>query len=214
MLKLFEIVILWVYYTIPFGFSLIWHVWDISFKLLIILFWLRITDEGSVPEMRIWFILLIQSDLKRCIHLSRSLFLYFNYLVSVTAGGSVSPRGHMYPSSTVDFGWFVVFESINICRVKIVWNCNFVGLLHHPFWLQLDLARLGHLFILFWLWITDEGSVLEMLILSILLIQSGLKWCIHLSRSIFYIFQLLKHLIWLRTTDEGSVPEMRIWSIL
>ena len=27
--------------------------------------------------------------------LSRSLFLYFNYLVSVTAGGPVSPRGHM-----------------------------------------------------------------------------------------------------------------------
>ena len=57
--------------------------------------WLRITDEGSVPEMRIWSVLLIESDLKWCIHLSRSLFLYFNYLVSVTAGGQVSPRGHM-----------------------------------------------------------------------------------------------------------------------
>ena len=55
----------------------------------------RITDEGSVPEMRIWSILLIKSDLKWCIHLSRSLYLYFNYLVSVTAGGPVSPRGHM-----------------------------------------------------------------------------------------------------------------------
>ena len=52
-------------------------------------------DEGSVPEMRIWSILLIKSALKWCIHLSRSLFLYFNYLVSVTAGGPVSPRGHM-----------------------------------------------------------------------------------------------------------------------
>ena len=38
--------------------------------------WLRITDEGSVPEMRIWSILLIKSDLKWCIHLNRSLFLY------------------------------------------------------------------------------------------------------------------------------------------
>ena len=37
-------------------------------------------------------------------HLNRSLFFYFNYLVSVTAGGPVSPRGHMKPSSTVDFG--------------------------------------------------------------------------------------------------------------
>ena len=56
---------------------------------------LRITDEGSVPEMRIWSILLIKSVLKWCIHLSRRLFLYFNYLVSVTAGGPESPRGHM-----------------------------------------------------------------------------------------------------------------------
>ena len=73
------------------------------------LFWLRVTDEVSVPEMRILSILLIKSDLKWCLHLSRSLFLYFNYLVSVTAGGPESPRGHMWPSSTVDFGWFVVF---------------------------------------------------------------------------------------------------------
>ena len=48
-----------------------------------------------VPEMCIWSILLINSDLKWCVHLGRSLFLYFNYLVSVTAGGPVSPRGHM-----------------------------------------------------------------------------------------------------------------------
>ena len=55
-----------------------------------------ITDEGSLPEMRIWSILLINSVLKWCIHLSRSFFYYFNYyLVSVTAGGPVSPRGHM-----------------------------------------------------------------------------------------------------------------------
>ena len=30
---------------------------------------------------------------KWCIHLSRSLYLYLNYLVSVTAGGPMSPRG-------------------------------------------------------------------------------------------------------------------------
>ena len=39
--------------------------------------WLRITDEGSVPKMRIWFKLYIKSDIKWYIHLSRSLFLYF-----------------------------------------------------------------------------------------------------------------------------------------
>ena len=56
--------------------------------------WLRITNEGSIPEMRIWSKLLIKSALKWCIHLSRSLYLYFNYLVSVTAGVPRSPRGH------------------------------------------------------------------------------------------------------------------------
>ena len=40
--------------------------------------WPRITDEGSVSEMRIWSILLIKSDFKWCIHLSRSLFSYCN----------------------------------------------------------------------------------------------------------------------------------------
>ena len=55
---------LWVYYTIPFGFSLFWHVRDISFQLLKLLLWLRTTDEGSVPEMRIWSILWIKSGLK------------------------------------------------------------------------------------------------------------------------------------------------------
>ena len=59
---------------------------------------------GSVPEMRILYILLIQSGSKLCTHLSRSLFFYFNYLVIVTAGGQESPRGHMEPSSMIDFG--------------------------------------------------------------------------------------------------------------
>ena len=36
------------------------------------------TDEGSVPLMRIWSILLIKSDQKWCIHLSRSLFTFYN----------------------------------------------------------------------------------------------------------------------------------------
>ena len=43
--------------------------------------WLRITDEGSVPEMRTWSILLIKSYLKWCIHLSWSLFSYYHTFV-------------------------------------------------------------------------------------------------------------------------------------
>ena len=81
----------------PFWLRLVFrHFWGINFQPFLNYFvWLRITDEGSVPEMRIWSILLIKPDLEWCIHLSRSLFLYFNYLVSVTAGEPRSPRGHM-----------------------------------------------------------------------------------------------------------------------
>ena len=81
------------------------------------------------------------------------------------------------------------FESITIFRIKINWNCNFVGLLHHPLWLQLVLALSDHLFQLlnFFVWsrITDDGSLPEMRIWSILFIKSDLKWCIHLSRNLF-----------------------------
>ena len=49
-LKLIEIVILWVYYTIPFGFSLFRHFWDNTFNFWNDFVWLRITDERSVPE--------------------------------------------------------------------------------------------------------------------------------------------------------------------
>ena len=45
--------------------------------------------------MRIWSILLIISDVKWFIHLSRSLNLNFNYLVSVTAGGPESRRAYV-----------------------------------------------------------------------------------------------------------------------
>ena len=56
------------------------------FNFLNYIVWLRITEEGSVPEMRIWSILLIISDLKWCIHLSRSLFLYsYSYTRSVAS---------------------------------------------------------------------------------------------------------------------------------
>ena len=78
MLKLIIIVILWVYYTIPFSFSLFGDIWASLFNLNFLNYfvWLRITDEGSVPELRIWSILLIKSDIKWCIHLIRTLFLY------------------------------------------------------------------------------------------------------------------------------------------
>ena len=87
-LKFIEIVTLWVYYTIPFGFTLFRQfLASLNSHILNYFIWLRITEEGSVPEMCIWSISnLILFFFKWCIHLSRSLFLNFNYLVSVTAG--------------------------------------------------------------------------------------------------------------------------------
>ena len=77
-LKLIEIVILLVYYTIPFGFSLCWHFRVNIFYIYYHFVWRGIADEGSLPEMRIWTIVLIKPELNWCIHLSRSLFLYLN----------------------------------------------------------------------------------------------------------------------------------------
>ena len=62
---------------VTFGFSLVRN-----FRVNIFYFgnhfvWRRITDEGSLPEMRIWSILLIKSELKWCIHLSKvSFYIY------------------------------------------------------------------------------------------------------------------------------------------
>ena len=50
------IVMLWVYYTIPFGVNFFRHFWDIFFNLFNYFLWLRITDDGSIPEMRTWSI--------------------------------------------------------------------------------------------------------------------------------------------------------------
>ena len=52
------------------------YVVQITYPVYVVIF---VTDEGSVPEMRIWSILLIKSVSKWCIHLSRSLMSYFNF---------------------------------------------------------------------------------------------------------------------------------------
>ena len=63
-------------FTIPYDFSLIWRLFDITFELLNVFVMLRIADEGSVPEMRIWSKLIILSDIKWCMHLNRRRLLY------------------------------------------------------------------------------------------------------------------------------------------
>ena len=69
-LKFIEIVILWIYYMVSLLTSACFCTFVTSlFNFLNYFVRLRITDEGSVPEMRIWSTLLIKSDLKWCIHL-------------------------------------------------------------------------------------------------------------------------------------------------
>ena len=69
-------------YTIPFSLSLFWYFWGTTFNFLNYFVWLRITDEGSVSEKRICSILIGKYDFKWCIHLSRSLFFYLNFISS------------------------------------------------------------------------------------------------------------------------------------
>ena len=87
------------------------------------------------------------------------------------------------------FGWIVAFESINIFRVKIAWNFIFGGLITPSIlalaWFGTFGASLHRLNYFVWLRITDEGSVPKMSIWSILSIKFDLKWCMHLSRSLF-----------------------------
>ena len=77
-----------------------------------------------------------------------------------------------------------------------------MGLLHHPFWLQLRLAFSEHQFQLFnyfvWPRITDDGTIPELHIWSIFLIKSDLKWCIHLqvSRILFLYFNYFVSHCW------------------
>ena len=133
-MKLTEIVILWVYYTVPFGFSLFWHSRVNIFYFWNHFIWRRITDEGLLPEMRIWSILLIISDLKWCLHLSRSLLIFQLLGECHCWWTSESPRAHVGKF----YGRLRLIRSVwehQNFPYEIDWNCNFVGLLHRPFWL-------------------------------------------------------------------------------
>ena len=133
-MKLTEIVILWVYYTVPFGFSLFWHSRVNIFYFWNHFIWRRITNEGLLPEIRIWSILLIISDLKWCLHLCSSLFIFQLLGECHCWWTSESPRAHvakLYGRLQLICS---VWEHQNF-PYEIDWNCNFVGLLHRPFWL-------------------------------------------------------------------------------
>ena len=83
--------------------------WYTTFQLFRLLCLAKDHWWGFGTQSAPWSILLIKSAIQCCIDLSRSPVLYFNYLVGVTAHGLLSPRKHVQPKSTIDFGWFAVF---------------------------------------------------------------------------------------------------------
>ena len=88
-LKLIEIVILWVYYTIPFGFSLLGTFEASLLKFLN--YSVGLTEEGSLPEMRIWSILLIKSEYLNGVHILVEAF----FILEMSGTDIISfPREH------------------------------------------------------------------------------------------------------------------------
>ena len=89
---------------------------------------------------------------------------------------------------------------------KTYWNYNFVGLLHHPFWLQLNLALWVSLLIFFKLLCLakDHWRGFSTRIWSILLINPIKKCCIHSVEVSFYI-----SLIWV---VDWFLSETDVWT--
>ena len=87
-LKFIEILILWIYYMPSLLASASFGTFVTSlFNFLSYFVWLRITDEGSVHEMRIWSILLMKSDLNGVY----ILISFYISTTSLTADGPESP---------------------------------------------------------------------------------------------------------------------------
>ena len=131
------------------------------------------------PKTEILSILLIIFDLKWCIHLSRPLFIFQLLGECRCWWTSESPRAH----ATKFYDRLLLIGSVwehHNFPYKIDWNCNIVGLLHHPFWLQLVLALSGQHFLLL-----KPLYLAKIRIWSILLIIFDLRWCIHLCRRLF-----------------------------
>ena len=75
----------------------------------------------------------------------------FSYMLEIEFFGTFILHALTYWAEIFHMTLFNVLQikfecSIKIFCVKIVWNCYFVGLLHHPFGFSLFLVRLGHLF--------------------------------------------------------------------
>ena len=100
--------------NIPRYFILLFNFWNYFV-------WLRITDEGSVPEMRIWSILLIKSDLKLCKHSSKSIFLY---LIWDLIGQKFQTRREMsFKCKWRSFGQTIMFFPVDLnLKFDLFWE--------------------------------------------------------------------------------------------
>ena len=159
-LKLIEIVILWVYYTIPFGFNLFWHLLVITFQLLKLhcLAGDRWRGFGARNAHMVHIVNLIRLKM---VYTSwwRSLF-EFELLGECHCWlTSESPRAHVAKL----YGRLQLIRSVwrasTFSVLKTDRNCYIVGLLHHPFWLQLILAPFGHYFSTFEITLFGWGSL-------------------------------------------------------
>ena len=105
---------------IPLSSACFRYHWTIIF----IFVWLRITGEGLLPKVRIWFILINLSDLKWCIHLSIRLFLYCNGFM---------PTEDAYSSRHVALSHFETCNCFNV-ESYLSWTCLVSSLLifEHP----------------------------------------------------------------------------------
>ena len=87
-----------------------------------------------------------------CAPLLADIFLYSyeaDFIQSLLSTG----KKHLASWFNLTYGQLRLIRSVwrasKFSVFKIEWNCNFVGLLHHPFWLQLVKALLGITFQLF-----------------------------------------------------------------
>ena len=124
MFKLIEIVILWVYYTIPFGFNWFLHFLDIIYQLRYYfqIVWLRITDEGSVPEMRIWYIFLILIPIKNDVYILVKVSLYILFaIIKYTVTYSMALRFYQTPNDTKNLLSVTLLSFIQIvyCQFRV-----------------------------------------------------------------------------------------------
>ena len=106
-LKFIEIVILWIYYMASLLASASFGTFVTSlFNFLNYFVWLMITDEGSVPEMRIWSILLMKS----VEYTSWSLFI-FQLLHSLGECHCWWTRESLRAHAAKFYGWLQLIDS-------------------------------------------------------------------------------------------------------